>query len=64
MDRAIENNKVNFLTEMMVEDMIADPDQIKQGGKIFDLEIVWSASLIPRFVRVQGPFTKESANAR
>ncbi len=30
MDRAIENNKVNFLTEMMAEDMIADPDQISQ----------------------------------
>ena len=30
MDRAIENNKVNFLTEMMAEDMIADPDQINQ----------------------------------
>ena len=30
MDRAIDKNKVNFLTEMMMEDMIADPDQIKQ----------------------------------
>ena len=27
-DRAINKNKVNFLTEMMMEDMIADPDQI------------------------------------
>ena len=33
MDRAIEKNKVNFLTEMMMEDMIADPDQIKEYSK-------------------------------
>ena len=30
MDRAIDKNKVNFLTEMMMEDIVADPDQIKQ----------------------------------
>ena len=33
MDRAIEKNKVNFLTEMMMEDMVADPDQIKEYAK-------------------------------
>ena len=33
MDRAIEKNKVNFLTEMMMEDMVADPDQIKEYSK-------------------------------
>ena len=33
MDRAIEKNKVNFLTEMMMEDVIADPDQIKEYSK-------------------------------
>ena len=33
MDRAIEKNKVNFLTEMMMEDVIADPDQIKEYAK-------------------------------
>ena len=33
MDRAIEKNKVNFLTEMMMEDVIADPDQVKEYSK-------------------------------
>ena len=33
MDRAIEKNKVNFLTEMMMEDLVADPDQIKEYSK-------------------------------
>ncbi len=33
MDRAIEKNKVNFLTEMMMEDVVADPDQIKEYSK-------------------------------
>ena len=33
MDRAIDKNKVNFLTEMMMEDMVADPDQIKEYSK-------------------------------
>ena len=33
MSRAIEKNKVNFLTEMMMEDMVADPDQIKEYSK-------------------------------
>ena len=33
MDRAIEKNKVNFLTEMMMEDLVADPDQIKEYAK-------------------------------
>ena len=33
MDRAIEKNKINFLTEMMMEDLIADPDQIKEYSK-------------------------------
>jgi len=33
MSRAIEKNKVNFLTEMMMEDVIADPDQIKEYAK-------------------------------
>ena len=33
MSRAIEKNKVNFLTEMMMEDVIADPDQIKEYSK-------------------------------
>ena len=33
MDRAIEKNKVNFLTEMMMEDVLADPDQIKEYSK-------------------------------
>ena len=33
MNRAIEKNKVNFLTEMMMEDVIADPDQIKEYSK-------------------------------
>ena len=33
MDRAIEKNKVNFLTEMMMEDVVADPDQIKEYAK-------------------------------
>ena len=33
MSRAIEKNKVNFLTEMMMEDLVADPDQIKEYSK-------------------------------
>ena len=33
MDRAIEKNKVNFLTEMMMEDVVADQDQIKEYAK-------------------------------
>ena len=33
MDRAIEKNKVNFLAEMMMEDLVADPDQIKEYSK-------------------------------
>ena len=33
MDRAIEKNKVNFLAEMMMEDLVADPDQIKEYAK-------------------------------
>jgi len=33
MDRAIEKNKVNFLTEMMMEDVIADPEQVKEYSK-------------------------------
>jgi len=33
MSQAIEKNKVNFLTEMMMEDVIADPDQIKEYSK-------------------------------
>lgn len=30
MDRAIERNKINFYSEMMIEDILSDPDQVKQ----------------------------------
>ena len=33
MDRAVEKNKVNFLTEMMMEDIISDPDSISEYAK-------------------------------
>ena len=29
MDRAIEKNKINFYSEMMMEDIISDPDEVK-----------------------------------
>ena len=33
MDRAVEKNKVNFLTEMMMEDIVSDPDSIAEYAK-------------------------------
>ena len=30
MDRAIEKNKLNYLSEMVMEDMIADPDNVSK----------------------------------
>ena len=32
MDRSIEKNKLNFLSEMVMEDMIADPDNASKYG--------------------------------
>ena len=30
MDRAMEKNKLNYLSEMVIEDMIADPDNVSK----------------------------------
>ena len=32
MDRATEKNKLNYLSEMVVEDMIGDPDNVSKYG--------------------------------
>ena len=32
MDRATERNKLNYLSEMVMEDMIADPDNVASYG--------------------------------
>ena len=32
MDRATERNKLNFLSEMVVEDMLGDPDNVSKYG--------------------------------
>ena len=32
MDRSLEKNKLNFLSEMVLEDMIGDPDNLSDYG--------------------------------
>ena len=32
MDRAMEKNKLNYLSEMVMEDMIGDPDNVSKYG--------------------------------
>ena len=37
MDRATERNKLNYLSEMVMEDMIGDPDNVSKYGNFSKL---------------------------
>ena len=42
MDRATEKNKLNYLSEMVLEDMIGDPDNSSKYGSFNQTSCVYS----------------------